>query len=172
MKVDDILQGVEKGVETLWDKMHDGWSRLRESAAGALTRFKAGEAANLPPARDIDMPPRALGSSWALLGGDVFEDEQRVVVRLEVPGMNRQDFDITVQGDMLVVRGQKRFEAETTEGRWRVLQCAYGEFQRSVPLPVAVKHDEARAVYRDGVLKIELPKAEVAKPKAMTIVVS
>ena len=69
--------------------------------------------------------------------------------------------------------GEKRFERETSEGsgegRWRVLQCAYGSFQRSVRLPAPVKSEEARATYRDGVLRIELPKAEASKPRAVEV---
>lgn len=168
MIVDDIKQGVE----TFIDKMNAGWGRLRQSAAGALTRFKPGQQTQLPASADIDVPSALANPGWGLVGGDVFEDEQRVVVRLELPGMERQDLDIQVSADTLTVRGEKRFEREATEGRWRVLQCAYGEFQRRVALPVAVKSDEARAVYKDGVLKIELPKAEPAKPRAVSIPVS
>ncbi len=168
MIVDDIKQGVE----TLFDKMNAGWGRLRQSAAGALTRFKPGQQTQLPASADIDVPSALANPGWGLVGGDVFEDEQRVVVRLELPGMERQDLDIQVSADTLTVRGEKRFEREATEGRWRVLQCAYGEFQRRVALPVPVKSDEARAVYKDGVLKIELPKAEPAKPRAVSIPVS
>lgn len=171
MKVDDIRQGVE----SWWDKVHDGWGRLRDSAAGALTRFRADETSRLPAAADIDLPAGsaggAFGAGWALIGGDVFEDERRLVVRLEVPGMAREDFDIEVQGSELVVRGEKRFEREDTQGRWRVLQCAYGSFVRRVPLPAAVKGEQARAVYREGVLKIELPKAEPQAPRSRTIAV-
>jgi len=168
MKVEELKQGVE----SLWDKANQGFNRLRESAAGALTRFKPGASTQLPAAADIDIPGALANPGWGLIGGDVFEDEQRVVVRLEVPGMERQDFEIEVHGDALVVRGEKRFERESSEGRWRVLQCAYGAFQRSVALPVPVKSDEARAVYKDGVLKIELPKAVPAQPKAVAIKVS
>jgi HSP20 family protein len=83
--------------------------------------------------------------------------------------MDTRDFDIEVFGDTLVVRGEKRFEREDTEGRWRVLQCAYGAFQRQVPLPVPVKGDEARATYRNGVLRIELPKQQPSKPRVVQI---
>ena len=160
---------LRQGVESLWDKLSQGWSRLRDSTSGALTRFKPGQGSNLPTGTDIDVPTGLANPGWGLVGGDLFEDERRVVVRLELPGMERKDFDIEVRGDILTVRGEKRFERESTEGRWRVLQCAYGEFERQVPLPVAVKSDEARAVYKDGVLKIELPKLEPAKPKSVTI---
>ena len=71
MKVDDIRQGVE----SWWDKVHDGWGRLRDSAAGALTRFRADETSRLPAAADIDLPAGsaggAFGARWALIGGDV-----------------------------------------------------------------------------------------------------
>jgi HSP20 family protein len=59
-----------------------------------------------------------------MLGGDVFEDDKGLVVRLEVPGMEKSDFDIEVTDQKLVVRGEKRFERETTDGRYRFLQCA------------------------------------------------
>jgi HSP20 family protein len=104
-----------------------------------------------------------------MIGGDVFEDDSRVMVRLEVPGMERKDFHIEVLDDTLTVRGEKRFEREATEGRWRMLQCAYGSFHRSVQLPSPVKSEEARATYRDGVLRIELPKAEGSKAHRVDI---
>ena len=145
---------------------------LRQSAAGALTRFRADDRTQLPPSTDIDVPTALANPGWALVGGDVFEDERRVVVRLELPGLDRQDIDLQVTPELLTVRGEKRFERETTQGRWRVMQCAYGRFERRVPMPVAVKTDEARAVYKDGVLKVELPKAEVAPPRAVTVPVA
>lgn len=165
MKVDDLKQGVE----TLWGKLEQGFGHLRQSAAGALTRFKPGQQTRMPAPADIDVPGALTNPGWGLIGGDVFEDEHRVVVRLELPGMERQDFDIRIEGDTLLVSGEKRFERESTEGRWRVMQCAYGNFVRRVPLPVAVKSDESRAVYKDGVLKIELPKAEPSKPRSVAV---
>jgi HSP20 family protein len=68
------------------------------------------------------------------------------------------ELDVEVQGDALVIRGEKRFEREDTEGRYRVLQCAYGTFRRVVPLPAAVLSDQAKAAYKNGVLRVELPK--------------
>lgn len=168
MKVDDLKQGVE----AFWDKLGQGFDQLRHSAAGALTRFRPGQQTRMPEAADIDVPPALANPGWGLVGGDVFEDEARVVVRLELPGMERQDFDIEVLPDQLTVRGEKRFERETTDGRWRVMQCAYGSFQRRVPLPVPVRTADVRAVYRDGVLKIELPKAEPARPRSISVPVN
>ncbi len=169
MNVDDLKQEFKQGVDAVVSKLEQGVGHLRQSAAGALTRFKPGARTGLPPSADIDMPAALANPSWGMVGADVFEDDTRVVVRLELPGMAREDFQIDVLPDALTVRGEKNFESLDTAGRWRVLQRAYGSFQRRVPLPVAVKVDEVRAVYRDGVLKIELPKAEAAPPRSATI---
>lgn len=163
MKLDELKQGFS----SLWDSVSEGWQRLRESASGALTRFKPGE--GLPAKGEVDDDFYVPTDRWSMLGGDVFEDDKRLVVRVEVPGMEREDFEIEVQDNALVVRGEKRFERESSEGRWRVLQCAYGSFRRMVPLPAPVLADGARAQYRNGVLKVELPKAAPGSPKPRTI---
>lgn len=121
----------------------------------------------LPAKSEVDDDCYFASDRWSMLGGEVFEDDKRLVVRLEVPGMVKDDFDLQVLEDALVVRGEKRFES--SEGRWRVLQCAYGSFRRVVPLPTAVLADQARASYRNGALKIELPKAVPSSPKPRTI---
>jgi HSP20 family protein len=163
------LESLKESVGSLLDNLADGWRHLTQSAAGALTRFRAGEKTELPESESVDdvsyLPPRG----WAMLGGDVFEDETRLVVRLEVPGMEKQDMEIEVRDDALVVSGEKRFERESTEGRWRVMQCAYGSFHRVVPLPARVLADQARASYKNGVLRVELPKATPGKPRPVTI---
>lgn len=166
------MQDIREGVGSLWDSVSDGWARLRQSATGALTRFKPGDGSGLPVQADIDDDTWLPGMSWAMLGGDVFEDDGRVVVRVEAPGMRKADFDIQVIGHELVVRGEKRFERETSEGRWRVLQCAYGSFHRSVPLPAAVLPEQAHASYRDGVLRVELPKAQRGPAEVRQITVN
>jgi HSP20 family protein len=163
------IENVRQGFGTLWDSLSEGWDRLRQSAAGALTRFRPGEKTALPSRDDIDDALYLPSQGWAMLGGDVFEDDKRLVVRVEAPGMEKEDFDVQVVGDTLVVRGEKRFERELTEGRWRVLQCAYGSFHRTVPLPAAVRGDAARASYRNGVLKVELPKLVPAQPRTVAV---
>jgi HSP20 family protein len=104
-----------------------------------------------------------------MVGSDVFEDDRRIVVRLEAPGLAKEDFDIRVVGDTLIVRGEKRFERESDDGQWRVLECAYGRFSRSVPLPAPVDGDAARAAYRHGVLRVELPKRNAGHRRHLSI---
>jgi HSP20 family protein len=163
------MDEIRQGFSSWWGSVAEGWQRLRESAAGALTRFRPGEKSDLPARGDVDDEFYLPSQGWSMLGGDVFEDDRRLLVRLEIPGMAKPDFDIEVLDDVLVVRGDKRFERESTQGRYRVLQCAYGSFTRAVPLPAAVRADKASATYRDGVLRIELPKVEPGRPKRVTL---
>lgn len=165
-----ILEELKQDVEQLWESATEGWRRLRQQAAGALTRFRPGAKASdaVPIRNDFDLP----SPGWGLLVGDVFEDSKKIVVRLEVPGMEKSDFDIEARDDVLIVRGEKRFESESGDGRYRVLQCAYGSFSRTIPLPAAIIVDQANATYRNGVLKVELTKAEPAKTRETQIKVS
>ena len=166
------LEDLKQGFTSLWDSVSEGWQRLRQSAAGALIRFMPGEASNLPGKSEVDDDFYLPSQGWALLGGDVFEDDRRLVVRVEIPGMQKDEFKIEVLDESLVVSGEKRFERESSEGRYRVLQCAYGSFRRVIPLPTRVVADQASARYVDGVLRIELPKAFPGKPQSHSIPVS
>ena len=71
----------------------------------------------------------------------------------------------------VVISGVKRFERESSQGRWRLMQCAYGSFRRTVPLPAAVKSDSAKATYKNGVLRVELAKANPGSPKGIKIAI-
>jgi HSP20 family protein len=163
------LDDVKGNLTSFWDNVAEGWRHLWRSAAGALTRFNPGEKTNLPAAADVDGDFYFPTRGWAMLGGEMFEDEQRLVVRLEVPGLEKDDIAIEVRDDALVVSGEKRFERETTDGRWRVMQCAYGSFRRVVPLPIPVQADAAKAAYRNGVLRVDLPKLTPGKPQSISI---
>ncbi len=163
------FESLKENMGSFWESLTDGWKHLTHTASTALTRFRAGDDTNLPAQSQIDDASFAPTRSWAVLGGDIFEDDKRLVIRLELPGVTRDDIQLEVRGESLVVSGEKRFAHEATEGRWRVMQRAYGAFRRSVPLPVAVVSDQASASYRDGVLRIELPKAHPGEPKSIRI---
>ena len=134
-------------------------------AADALTRFRLGARPTQPARMEEEPPP----PRWGLLTSDVIEDDRRVVVRVEVPGMNREELDLQIVGDALVVSGEKRYESDDVRGQWRVRQCAYGAFRRVIPLPVAVRADEAKATCSNGVLRVELPKREPGAPRAFRL---
>lgn len=163
----DKLSGLKQGLEETWNSLGEGWHHLRERTSGALTRFTPSTKNKLPAEASgtTDFP----SANWGLLAGDLFEDDDKFVVRLEVPGLDKQQLDIEVRSDMLVVRGEKRYEQESNSGQYRIRQCAFGSFHRSIPLTVPVLADKAAASYRNGVLRIELPKAEHASGRRIEV---
>jgi HSP20 family protein len=108
-------------------------------------------------------------SGWAFIAVDVFDDDDKVIVRIEAPGMRREDFAVELNGDVLSVRGEKKFDREARHGRYSVVQCAYGSFRRDVRLPAAVKADQTRATYREGVLRVELIKSDAARARRIDV---
>lgn len=159
------LKDWRQGLSQAWESLAEGWQHLKERATGAVTPFRA-QPSESP--RDESGRPIPL-MAWGYLGVDVLDDDQQLVVRLEAPGMRKEDFDIQVEDDVLVIRGEKRLEREEQQARYRVIQCAYGSFTRVVPLPAPVQADGAQAAYRDGVLRVTLPKAEMARVRRISV---
>jgi HSP20 family protein len=89
---------------------------------------------------------------------DVYEDKDAVVVRAELPGMEKDDVQVDVRGDVLTVRGEKKKEERIEERDYYCRERAYGAFSRSLQLPVEVQGDEASATFKNGVLEMRLPK--------------
>ncbi|MGL5632368.1 MAG: Hsp20/alpha crystallin family protein [Azovibrio sp.] len=165
MKIDQL----KENMQSWWNNVAEGWQHLWKSKADALTQFKPDQNTNLPESAHIDDQAWLPSQSWSILGGDVFEDGERLVIRLETPGMEKENLNLEVTGEKLIISGEKRFEQETTEGRWRIMQCAYGTFRREIPLPAPVKADAAQASYKNGILRVELPKENPGKPKSINI---
>lgn len=159
------IDALKRTFADAWESVESGWQRVRARATDALTRFRGGTR-QTPPARAAgELPP----PDWGVLASDVIEDDRRVIVRVEVPGMRRDELDVQVIGDALVVSGEKRYESDDVHGHWRVRQCAFGAFRRVIPLPVPVRTDEATATCRDGVLRVELPKRAPGAPRAFRL---
>jgi HSP20 family protein len=100
---------------------------------------------------------------------DVYEDEHKVVLKLEVPGMKQEDLDIRVENNTLTVRGERKFEKEEKEENFHRIERRYGSFYRAFTLPSTVDAENVQAVYDAGVLRIELAKKAEAKPKQIKI---
>lgn len=148
---------IRDGLTRAWETVAEGWQELRARTTDALTRFTPRGGGDMDTAEER---VARRGSRWGLMTADVREEDRQVVVRLEAPGMEREDFDISViQGRALVVRGEKRVEREGARGRYHVIESAFGFFERTVPLPAEVSDEGARARYRRGVLTITLPKS-------------
>jgi HSP20 family protein len=162
-KTMSTLQQLRSGLNEAWDTLAEGWQRLYRRAAGAVTRFTPGRRA----AGDTEFALRSSG--WGVLAAEVFDNDDRIVVRLEVPGMQKDDFTLQVLNGCLVVRGEKRARREHTQGRYRISECAYGRFERAIPLPVAVDAGKAGATYRKGILRVELPRQAVRRRDTITV---
>jgi HSP20 family protein len=103
---------------------------------------------------------------------DVYDEKDNFRVSVELPGMKKEDIDISFQDGVLTVSGERKHEHEGKEGETFRSERYFGKFQRSVTLPAAVEGDKVKANYKDGVLMIELPKAEEAKPRQIEVSVS
>jgi len=100
---------------------------------------------------------------------DVFEKDDKFVVKAELPGMKEEDINVSVVGDTLSIRGEKKGETEVKEEDYYRSERTYGSFYRWIPLPSTVDADKIEACFEDGVLEITLPKSAKVKPKKVTV---
>lgn len=100
---------------------------------------------------------------------DIFEDNDRVVLRAEIPGVGKEDIDIKVENGTITLRGEKKQEKEIGEGSAYRVERFYGSFSRSFVLPTSIDAAAIKATYRDGILELILPKAETSKPRKISI---
>lgn len=119
--------------------------------------------------RSFEGETEALSTSNFVPAVDVYEDSQKVVLKLEVPGIRTEDLDIRVEGRTLVVRGERKFETEEKEENFHRIERRYGSFTRSFTLPATVDTESIDAQSADGVLTISLAKKAEAKPKQITV---
>ena len=110
----------------------------------------------------------ATGRSWAP-PVDMYATKDDLVLTLELAGVSEKDVSVSITGDVLTVKGERRFENQVKEQDLLHVERTYGKFERLVQLPMAVQADHVKATYRDGVLEIRLPKAEQLKPKEVKI---
>jgi HSP20 family protein len=151
------LNQIHHGLHHAVDSLVEGWNALRRRASHALTHF-----ALRPEIGESATEETALlhgTARWSVLAADMHEDDERILVNLEVPGMNPEDFDIEVVDDFLVIRGEKHVEQERAGGgRHVLLERAYGVFERAIHLPTEIDRNQVQARYQRGVLSVTLPK--------------
>ena len=114
----------------------------------------AGEESNLTP--------------WAP-SVDIYETENELVVKADLPDVNPQNLDIRVENNVLTIRGERKFESKVNEDNYLRIERAYGSFSRSFSLTNSVKSEAIQAGYHNGVLTLSLPKREEAKPKQIKV---
>jgi HSP20 family protein len=103
---------------------------------------------------------------------DIYEEGDNIVVKAEVPGLDRNDIDVQVENNILTLRGERKREKEVKSENLFRTERFYGTFTRSFTLPVTVDTEKIRAEYKDGVLLLTMPKVEEAKPRRIKVLPS
>ena len=146
-------RNIGREIGRAWENLSEGWRELLSRSSDALTHFGRHKHEQQAEGGALSSFPR-----WGLLAGEVEETPSDIVVRLEIPGMDKEDCNITIEGNMLHLSGEKRIERETDGSTYHVMERAYGAFRRSIPLPRNVDIEKAAASYSNGVLTVRLPK--------------
>jgi HSP20 family protein len=133
-----------------WESLSDGWRELLSRNGNSLTQFSRSD-----DDKDSDT---AKMPRWSLLAGELEETDTDVVARIELPGMEREDCRVRIDGNTLTVSGEKRYERETADSSYHLMERAYGSFERSFLLPRNVDAEQTVATYKNGVLTVRLPK--------------
>ncbi len=100
---------------------------------------------------------------------DIYETDEKMVIKAELPGLKKEDIDIEVRDNTLTLKGERKFEKEIKQENYHRVERAYGSFQRSFTLPSTIKQEAIEATFKDGILEVSLPKAEEVKPKKVEI---
>jgi HSP20 family protein len=145
MRAMNRWEQASRGATTLQDQIN----RMFSEGVG-----HAGEESNLTP--------------WAP-AVDIYETENELVIKADLPDVNPQNLDIRVENNILTIRGERKFESKVKEDNYLRVERAYGSFSRSFSLANSVKTDDIKADYQNGVLTLRLPKREEAKPKQLTV---
>lgn len=141
---------------TRWDPfrelvtLQDRMNRLFQETAGSGETSLTNSGAFIPPV-------------------DVYEDEQGLRLKLEVPGIDEKDLDVRIENNVLTVRGERKFEKEEKEENFHRVERRYGSFVRSFSLPQTVDTEKVSADYKNGVLTLYLAKRAEAKPKQIKV---
>jgi HSP20 family protein len=141
-----------------------------------LIRWEPFDGLNKIQSRINDLFGESFDHSWRSLSSaswyppvDVLESKDSYVLRAELPGMKKEDFNLEVKDGMLTLSGERKSEKTSDGVKYRTVERVEGKFSRSFSLPETVKHDGIQATYKDGILEIHVPKAEEAKPRRIEV---
>jgi len=100
---------------------------------------------------------------------DIYETDNEIVVKAELPEVKKEDVNVSVENNILTLRGERKFSEETKKENYHRLERSYGEFSRSFTLPNFVDAGKINAEFKDGMLRVTMPKREEAKPKQIEV---
>jgi HSP20 family protein len=119
--------------------------------------------------RDLNENESPVSTASFVPAVDIYEDDKKVMLKLEVPGMEQKDLDVSIENNTLTVKGERKFEKEEKEENFHRIERRYGSFFRAFTLPSTVNTENVQASYTAGVLKLELAKKPEAQPKQIKI---
>lgn len=117
-----------------------------------------------------EMVEKEFGTEW-IPSVDISETGKKLIVKAELPGMTREDIDISLDEDYLIIKGEKKQEKEENDKHFHRVERTFGSFYRSLRLPTVVEKDKIDATYKNGVLTVVLPKSEEAEKKITHVTV-
>lgn len=148
----------------------DVWHAMRHEMERLFDRFSSFDVSPFRRLSDIEhFWPRPNGGTVLSIDVDVAEDDKGYTVTAELPGLDEKDIDVSISGDMLTLKGEKRAEKEEKNKNHYVCERSYGAFQRSFALPTDAETDKIDAKFTKGILTITLPKNPKAQPASKKI---
>src|SRR5690348_15174346 len=150
------MEGTKMRTINRWEQPFRGATTLQEQINRVFGDVlgRTGEESNLTP--------------WAP-EVDIYETENELVIKADLPEVNPQDLDIRVANNILTIRGERKFEKKVDEENYLRIERAYGAFTRSFSLANSVKSEEIKAEYQNGALTLHIPKREETKPKQIKV---
>ena len=152
-----------KLIARAWEELAEGWRQLLSRNSDALTHFVADVRKKTGQQSVPDFP------QWSLLAAETWETAGAIIVRIEVPGMEKEDFDVSLHGSTLRIRGEKRSVGNLNERKYHLMERAYGRFERTVALPQYIDDAPAEVSYKDGILTVILAKTEPIPPRQLPL---
>jgi HSP20 family protein len=154
---------LERSVSRAWEGLTEGWREVLTRGNGALTQFV--RAAKQKKGEEVtkDFP------RWGFLASECWETAQAIIVRIELPGMRKEDIDVCVSRGRLKVRGEKRYAPGDGPRYYHLMERAFGRFERTIALPPDTDAKRAEVSYQDGIITVILPKIEATPPTQLSI---
>jgi HSP20 family protein len=145
------------------------WDPFKEME---VTQNRLARILGLAPARAANGGQEAMAvTEWAP-SVDIIEDNKEWLLKADLPEVKKEDVKVTVENGVLTITGERKFEKEEKDKKYHRIERSYGNFLRSFTLPDAADGSKVNAEFKDGVLKVHLPKSEQARPKAVEVKVS
>ena len=158
-----LRRELERSIARAWEGLSEGWRELLTRGSSTLTHFVSVVTQKEDGSVSTDFP------QWALLAAESWETAQSIIVRIEMPGMSKDDIEIAIHPGSLRLRGNKRSGAERQGRLYHLMERAFGSFERTVSLPHNIDAARAEVSYMDGVVTVIVPKTEATPPTHLSI---